>query len=123
MTDWFDEWTAPVPWEPTDDYLINLRSHRNWAWQMMTKFPISCVVRVRKPKLSDDPEIGITSTYIPREIGIRRNPYCIGLWYHNPEDLEILGYWKNVTPEIMSIVFSDMSVSEIQQKLSGLGGK
>lgn len=129
ISNWYSDWIAPVNWEPESRVVRWLRTTPESIRKLMIQFPLSCVVSPKYPSPSD-PTVGIVSGYYgptpidpTGKLTVRQNPFCKIRFFYVPEELMIVGYWKNITPEVMSMIFSNLSVAEIQQKLSGLGRK
>lgn len=105
---WMDEWQRGEP-DLDDESVEWLRTRPGAVQQLMLRFPPSCIVRAVDGKQLLCPAPGthgiVTSYSEPSEekpkglVSVRDGPYGSVRHQCLPEWLEVVGYWKGLTPE------------------------
>lgn len=105
-TDWIEEWQQGE-WEADDASLHWLHTRPQFIKEMMIKFPPSCLVKANRPlHCPQEGTVGIVTSYNEADIehpngklSVRQFPDATVRSQCLPEWLEVVGYYKNLTPE------------------------
>lgn len=108
-TDWLESWSQGAIERPAEAARW-LRSRPDVVKQLALRFPPSCIVRGTVPMRCPSPgNVGIVSSYVePKEglpdgaLGVLAHPNGRILYHCAPGSLAVVGYFKGLTPEVLS---------------------
>jgi len=105
---WIDDWqNGELIAEDEPDIREWIQSRPESVRKLMLKFPPSCLVKANRPLHCPAPDkVGIVTSYTePDEehsngqISVRAHPDAVIRFQCDPECLEVVGYWRGLTPE------------------------
>lgn len=110
---WFKKHTAPgqIP-VTTQEYLLNLGNIKD----LVIQFPPSCVVKTKKGVRLQCPRpgrLGVVVNYSRdgKELKVVPSENDTEAKYEgmcSPEDLEVVGYWRGLNPELVEQIFTSL---------------
>jgi hypothetical protein len=109
---WVEDWRRPG--EPPPDAVEWIRSRPECLHVTMRAFPPNCVVRAKVPlRIPAVGTCGIVTTYLaPNDVfvgvrlTVRQTPSSVLRAECYPADLEVVGYWRGLTPEFIDKVLA-----------------
>jgi hypothetical protein len=118
-TDWTKEWQEGE-WEMDEEAIEWLRNLPTSVHPLLLKFPPSCLVKANTELLCPAPgEIGIVTSYTePDEkcpegqISVRQSPEAGIRMQCRPEWLEVVGYYKGITPDVIKLLLAKEDVKQ-----------
>ena len=142
LPDWFEAWTKEPESEPLSvNGLAWILTRPPAVQQLVRKFPPQCVVRVyaacgtctaMKPLLGGTlascaecngrgrvvDRVGIVHSIMsggaePPTIKVRTEPGATDGVEEDPADLEVVGYWNGITPEVVDSVLDERVVQQV----------
>lgn len=106
---WVAEWTAAIPWERDEESVLWLKTRPEFIRVLMLRFPPSCVVRATKALHIPAPgTCGIITSWLENgQVSVRQHPDGDVRAVCDADSLEVVGYWRGLTPAVVASLLSE----------------
>ena len=100
---WIAEWVADVAWTEDAESIAWFRERPAILRPLLIRFPPSCVVRpLRALRVPVEGTLGVVESWSEDgSIGVSQSPSGFVRGYCDPDDLQVVAYWRGWTPERM----------------------